>query len=160
MGFSNEYLTEQEIELIKETEHKALVNKHNGIFCYTNKCTTDRDRMIWLVHYPRSMDYESIINEERFVLFYGAISKQNIIEISLLDLGIEKNPLIKEEHNAKLITYWKIKEIIIPPFLPVDLQDIKELLSEIMSAYGINGDPKDRQKDYFGYSKAIISDIE
>ncbi len=158
MGFSNEYLTEQEIELIKETEHKALVNKHNGVFCYVNKCTTDRERKIWLVHYPRSMDCESVINEERFVLFYGAISKQNMIEISLLNLDIEKNPSIKEEHNAKLITYWKIKEIMISPSLTVDLHDIKEVLNEIMDVYGINGDPMDREKEYFRCSKAIIRD--
>lgn len=79
MAFSNEYLTQEEIELIKKTEQDALVNTHHNNFCYVIQCTTDREKKIWLVHYPYRADYEPELNEEKFVLFYGAIDKRNVV---------------------------------------------------------------------------------
>jgi len=37
MGFSNEKLNEEEIKLIKKTEHEFMVNVHHNHFCYVGK---------------------------------------------------------------------------------------------------------------------------
>lgn len=159
MAFSNEYLTEEEIELIKKTGHDALVNTRNGIFCYVNRCTVDRARKIWLIHYSRRADYgDSRTRDERFVLFYGAIDKNNIVELCLENLGIERDVQVKEKHNAKFIKYWAIKKINISQSLTVGEKDIRKLLEEIMSAYAILGTPNEKREDYYGKGKAIIKE--
>jgi len=50
MGFSNEYLTEDEKKLIAETRHNILtsVSKTTSV-CIKDIVTVDRDRKIWLL---------------------------------------------------------------------------------------------------------------
>ena len=90
MAFSNEYLTEKEIELVKATEMDSLLHikrsqgKISEIICNVNRCTTDREKKRWLIRYRKGYGWEPKFGEEFFVLFYGAIHRENAIELCLI----------------------------------------------------------------------------
>lgn len=157
MGFSNEYLTEEEIELFKETEHWAFIRKNKrGTICLEKWCTTDREKRIWLMRYPRDYSYDPNEKEDRFIIFYGDINNNNFIELCMKDLGEDKESLKK--YGIPTVQYWAVKEMKVSPRLKEKENDIKKMLEEIMTAFGICGNPKHKGPGFDGRFKAIIKE--
>ena len=158
MGFSNEKLTEQEIELIKKTEHEFMVNVHHNHFCYVGHGTVDRGKKIWLIKCPGGYDYDYKKLGQKFVLIYGGIEKDNIVELYLENLGDDENPENNKKYNTMFIMYWKIKNIKIPQTLCMNREKLTSVLEEALSIYGIMGKPEEKETDYYGKVKAIIKE--
>ena len=158
MGFSNEKLNEEEIKLIKKTEHEFMVNVHHNHFCYVGKGTIDREKKIWLIECPGGYDYEYRELGKKFVLIYGGIEKDNIVELYLENLGDDENPENNKKYNTMFIMYWKIKNIKIPQTLCMSREKLTSVLEEALSIYGIMGKPEEKETDYYGKVKAIIKE--
>lgn len=158
MGFSNEELTEEEIELIKKTEHEFMVNVHHNHFCYVGQGTVDRGKKIWLIKCPGGYDYDCRELGQKFVLIYGKIGKDNIVELYLENIGDDEDPEKNKEYNTMFIMYWKIKNIEIPSTLGISREELIPVLEDALSIYGIMGEPEDKKKDYYGKIKAIIKE--
>jgi len=157
MGFSNEYLTDEEIELFKATEHWAFIRKDkSGIICLKNRCTVDREKGIWLMRYPRDYSYDPNLKEDNFVIFYGNINNNSLVELCMKDLGEDKEA--EKKYGVPTVQCWAIKEIRIASMLNVKEDEIKELLEEIMTAFGICGNPKHKGPGFDGRFKAIIKE--
>ena len=162
MAFSNEYLMEKEINLIKATELDSLlhIKRSKGkiceIICNVNRCTTDRENKRWLIRYRKGYGCEPKLGEEFFVLFYGAIHRDNAIDLCMKKEGTEDNPLILQKYEKELIYYWKVEEIEIPKQLRVEKQIILDMLEEIMNAYGICGNPEHKGPDFDGKIKTFV----
>lgn len=157
MGFSNEYLTEEEKKLIAKTGHIGLNKKtKNGIECLREYCTVDRERKIWMLHYRYDSLYNPNDKEDNFVIFYGSINNESRIEVCLKNLGIEKDISVKKKYGAHMIKYWKIKDMKCIGNMKLDNDEMLFLLEEIMTAYQILGEPKD--DDFNEVFKAIVYD--
>ena len=155
MGFSNEYLTEEEIELLKKTEHWSITRKDkNGVVCLRKSCTVDRKRNIWLIRFTHDSSFEPQMKEERFALFYQKISNENLVELRMKDLGEDKDSLKK--YGIPTVQYWAVKEMKVSPLLKGKESDIKSMLEEIMTAFGICGNPKHKGPGFDGRFKAKV----
>lgn len=147
MAFTNEYLTKEETALIEQTKLDCLldVDKSGGrVVCNVKKCTTDREKRIWFIHCVPGAGYDLQKKEEEFVLFYGDISIDNMIRISMEKLEEEKEPIILRKYNVDRIFYWAVKAVTIPPGSGTGQQEILSLLIDIMEAYGSHGEPGDK----------------
>lgn len=158
MGFSNDELTEEEIELIKKTKHEFMVNVHHNHFCYVGSGTVDREKKIWLIECPGGYDYEYNELGKKFVLIYKEIDIDNIVELYLKNFGDDEDPEKNKKYNTMFIMYWKIKNIKIPPSLGISREELIPVLEDALSIYGIMGEPEDKEKDYYGKVKAIIKE--
>jgi len=159
MGFSNEYLTDDEKKLISETEHYALTHYEDGHYvCLADTCTVDRKKKIWLLSYAFDYDINPKIDGMPFVLFWGNINKNSMIELSLWYVGKERNKQIKEKYSTDLLKYWSIKDVKVPAKLGIEKSQIKKELEKIMTAYGICGDPRHKGPEFDGKVKAIIKE--
>ncbi len=158
MGFSNEKLTEQEIELIKKTEHEFMVNVHHNHFCYVGHGTVDRGKKIWLIECPGGYDYEYRELGQKFVLIYGGIAKDNIVELYLENIKKDNDPEKNKVYNSMFIMYWKIKNMKIPDALKISRGELIPVLEDALSMYGIMGDLDEKEYDYYGKVKAIIKE--
>ena len=146
MGFSNEKLTEQEIELIKKTEHEFMVNVHHNHFCYVGHGTVDRGKKIWLIECPGGYDYDYKKLGQKFVLIYGGIEKDNIVELYLEKIKKDKDPEENKVYNSMFIMYWKIKNMKIPDALKISRGELILVLEDALSIYGIMGRPEDKKR--------------
>ena len=158
MGFSNEELTKEEIELIKKTEHEFMVNIHHDHFCFFGHGTVDREKKIWLIKCPGGYDYDYKKLGQKFVLIYGGIDKGNIVELYLEDIGDDEDSEKNKKYNTMFIKYWKIKNMKIPNTLKISREELILVLEDALSIYGIMGRPEDKKKDYYGKIKAIIKE--
>ena len=158
MGFSNEELTEEEIELIKKTEHEFMVNIHHNHFCYVGKGTVDREKKIWLIECPGGYDYDYRELGQKFVLIYGGIDKDNIVELYLEKIKKDRDPEENKVYNSMFIMYWKIKNMKIPDALKISREKLIPVLEDALSMYGIMGDLDEKEYDYYGKIKAIIKE--
>ena len=156
MGFSNEKLTEQEIELIKKTEHEFMVNVHHNHFCYVGHGIVDREKKIWLIKCPGGYDYDYKRLGQKFVLIYGDIDIRNIVELYLEKVGKDKDPEENKAYNSMFIIYWSIKKITIPSTLKISREELIFVLEDALSMYGIMGGLDEKKCDYYGKVKAII----
>jgi len=159
MGFSNEYLTDEEKRLIAETRHLRLTSSSKTeSFCLKDRATVDREKRIWLLANATTYDWDPRVRGKLFVIFWKKIHKDNVIEVTLKDLGWEENDLVKEKYKVGDIRYWSIMDIKISKQLKIDRSNIKIILEEIMSAYGISGNPKHKGPEFDGKVKAIIKE--
>ena len=157
MGFSNEYLTDEEKKLIANTGHYALTRRKNSVYeCLCETCTVDRRRNIWMLKNENDYDYDLKANGYMFVLFWGCIQKQNCIELYLKDVGRERGINAKERFGVNIVQYWSIKDIKIPEFSKINKNEVYDVLEDLMTGYGICGDPRHKGPDFDGKIKAII----
>lgn len=71
MGFSNEYLTDEEKKLIANTGHYRLtIEENSGCICAKENCTVDREKKIWLLNYSNDYDWDKKRDGKPFILFY------------------------------------------------------------------------------------------
>ncbi|MBP3339279.1 MAG: hypothetical protein J6L69_07735 [Lachnospiraceae bacterium] len=159
MGFSNEYLTDEEKRLIAETRHNKLTSiDETSAFCLKEKVTVDRDRKIWLLSNTKIREWDPREDGYLFIMFWKKIHKDNVIEITLKDMGREYVDANKQEDGVEVIRHWGIMKINISNQLQVDEYEIKNLLEEMMTAYGVNGNPKHKGPEFDGKVKAIIKE--
>jgi len=159
MGFSNEYLTDEEKELIAQTRHMRLTSTNKTeSFCLVNRATVDREQKIWLVDNATTYDWDPRVRGKLFVVFWGKIHRDNVIEVTLKDLGWEEDEFVKEKYAAVDIRYWELMDIKISKQLQIHKYEIKAMLGTIMNAYGISGNPRHNGYDFGGEIKAIIKE--
>ena len=108
------------------------------------------------MRYPRDYSYDPNLKQDRFIIFYGDIDNNNLIELCMKDLGEEKESLKK--YGVSTVQYWAVKEMKVSPKLKGKENDIKEMLQEIMTAFGICGNPKHKGPGFDGRFKAIIKE--
>ncbi|MBP3339681.1 MAG: hypothetical protein J6L69_09790 [Lachnospiraceae bacterium] len=157
MGFSNEYLTEDEKKLIAETRHNKLTSiDETSVFCLKEKVTVDRNRKIWFLSNTKTREWDFRDRGYLFIMFWGKIHKDNVIEITLKDMGREYIDVTKVKDGIEVIRYWGIHSIKMSNKLDIDKCAIEDVLGEIMTAYGICGDPKHKGPKYDGKMKVII----
>lgn len=152
MAFTNEYLTEKEKAQLVEVGNIAIVDRR---MCLRDIATVDRSRNIYLLRFCYRYGLEPDRDKIDFVCFYGEISRKNMCEIRLKDLGYKKDENIKKLHKVEFIQYWELEEIMICPPSKVDISKVKDALEDMMTAYGILGDPE-RNESYQGKFKAIV----
>ena len=157
MGFSNEYLTEEEKALIVKTGHALLTRKNGVVYeCIPRIATVDRRENIWIIRVRDGYSYE--IGNERFIGFYGEISKNKVIDFCVKNLGTETNAKILQKHGVEDINNWELINLNISKDIQQYKVEIINKLEEILTAYAISGHP--RENGIMGEFKAILRECD
>ncbi|MBP3339682.1 MAG: hypothetical protein J6L69_09795 [Lachnospiraceae bacterium] len=157
MAFSNEYLTEEEKKLIAETRHRILTSASETIsYSLNDIATVDRDKKIWLLENNKTREWDYKERGYLFVIFWGKIHKDNVVEITLNLLADEFVDKSNSKYGVELIKYWGVKKIQISPKLSVSESEVKSILEEIMTAYGLWGNPEHNGPEFDGKVKAVV----
>lgn len=137
MGFTNDYLTEKKNEDLAKCNYYEFTWRNQ--YSSPRKCTVDRDRNMWLIRMPRGYEWDPKERIDRFIFFYGTISKENVFEICLNELGKERDKAVLKKYNVKLIWKWKVKSIKRAELLDVSEEELLEVLEEALDVFGLNG---------------------
>ena len=132
MAFENAYLTEKEKRMFEEACIRSPIPFAKQPFV-PSKWTIDRENMIAFV-YAGVADHTEYYWEKTFLLFYNEISSEQKIELILTDTSFGFDNVIR----------WKVCKYFVSPRLKrvfPSQRELGDLLTEILSCYGINGDP-------------------
>lgn len=148
MAFQNAYLTEEEKQMFREakiTDPSSL----RGELLVPNQWTIDRCSKIALV-YCGVEDREEHW-KETFYLFYNSINTNQMIKLILIRnrLRLDEDRILREKYNVDGVVRWNISECVIPKklkFVISSEKNVTELLTDMLSIYGIDGNPNDKFK--------------
>ena len=148
MAFENAYLTEEEKWMFREAKIPVSPSLH-GELLVPNQWTIDRDNKIALV-YCGVEDREEHW-KETFFLFYKSISTNQMIRLILIrnSYNLDEERILRGKYKVDGVIRWNISECKIPEKLKFVISSkkiITDLLTEVLSIYGIDGNPHNKFK--------------
>jgi hypothetical protein len=141
MAFVNAYLTVEEKRMFEEAEIRDPRYKIAKEYLKPDKWTIDREKNIVLINCGVADRDEYY--KETFALIISHFDDVHWISATLMREYGDDCTELTEKYGAEIVK-WKILDLEIPNKLKdaVDNSYVYNLLSEALSAYGVNGNPK------------------
>lgn len=107
----------------------------------SNKWTIDKEKVLALIccGVADRDEYE----KETFALFYKKIDIEHMSSLTLIRKFFkdEKEKMLKNEYNVNLVTKWIVHDWNKSQTLNITKQELCDILSDALSAYGVDGWP-------------------
>jgi len=141
MPFVNAYLTEEEKAIFDEAKIPDPRWNLPKYCLKTNKWTIDKEQSFALIccGVADRDEYE----KETFALFYKKLDNEHMISLTLIHKHIknETEKILRNEYNVNLVTKWIIHDWSKPKTLNITNQELLDILTDALSAYGVDGWP-------------------
>lgn len=144
MKFVNAYLSEEEKQIISKARLRDPRYKISQEYLNPSRWTIDRDNSIALM-YCGVLDRDDYFKEV-FTLVYKYFDNNYMLNFILVPkyYSREEELKLRELYGVELVKKWKLIGYEIPSKLEkeISVDLISEILTEALSAYGVNGNPE------------------